>query len=39
VLVAQAKGSTITLRTRAFIKVKRGKAPTKSLRARVRVCA
>lgn len=31
-------GSTITLRARAFIKVRRGKSPTKSIRATIRVC-
>ena len=39
VTVTQAPGSTITLRARAFIKVKRGKSPKKSIRAKVRVCA
>lgn len=32
------RGSTIRLRARAFIKVKRGKSPTKSIRARIKVC-
>ena len=39
VLVTAPRGSTISLRARAFIKVRRGKAPKKSIRARVRVCA
>jgi hypothetical protein len=38
VLVAQRPGSTITVRARAFIKVKRGKTPTKSIRTRIPVC-
>ena len=33
------RGSTITLRARAFIKVKRGKAPKKSIRSKIKVCA
>lgn len=38
-VTASAKaGSTIGLRARAFIKVKRGTAPTKSLRTTIRVC-
>jgi hypothetical protein len=39
VTVTQRPGSTITLRARAFIKVKRGKSPKKSVRAKVRVCS
>ncbi len=39
VLVTAPRGSTISLRARAFIKVRRGKAPKKSIRARVKVCA
>jgi hypothetical protein len=39
VRVTQEPGSTITLRARAFIKVKRGKSPKKSIRAKVRVCS
>jgi hypothetical protein len=38
VTVTQRPGSTITLRARAFIKVRRGKEPKKSIRTRVRVC-
>jgi hypothetical protein len=38
VRVTQAPGSTISLRARAFIKVKRGKSPKKSLFAKVGVC-
>jgi hypothetical protein len=38
VTVTQRPGSTIALRARAFIKVKRGKSPKKSVRATVRVC-
>jgi hypothetical protein len=34
----QRPGSTISLRARAFIKVKRGKSPKKSIRAKVRIC-
>ncbi len=33
------KGSAVTFRARAFIKVKKGKSPKKSLRATIRVCA
>ncbi len=32
-------GSTLTLRARAFIKVKKGKAPKKSIKATIKVCA
>ena len=39
VLVTQPRGSTITLRARAFIKVRHGKTPKKSLRAKLKVCA
>jgi hypothetical protein len=39
VRVTQPRGSTITLRARAFIKVKHGKSPKKSIRAKVKVCA
>jgi hypothetical protein len=39
VAVTQAPGSTITLRARAFIKVKHGTSPKKSIRAKVRVCS
>jgi hypothetical protein len=36
---ASAKpGSTITLRARAYIKVKRGKSPTKSIKSKIKVC-
>jgi hypothetical protein len=38
VLVTQRSGSTIKLRARSSLKVKRGKAPTKSLRATIKVC-
>ena len=39
-LVASARrGSAIGLRARAYIKVRRGKSPTKSIRATIRVCA
>ena len=38
VTVTQRPGSTITLRARAFIKVRRGKEPKKSIRTRIRVC-
>ena len=31
-------GSTVTVKARAFIKVKRGKSPTKSISSSVRVC-
>ena len=34
-----AKGKTVTFRARAFIKVKKGKSPKKSIRATIRVCA
>jgi photosystem II stability/assembly factor-like uncharacterized protein len=37
-VATQRRGSTIQLRARAFTKVKRGKAPTKSLRATIKVC-
>ncbi len=39
VAVTQAPGSNITLRARAFIKVRRGTSPKKSIRATVRVCS
>lgn len=39
VVATQQRGSTITVRARAFIKVRRGKVPKKSIRARVKVCA
>jgi hypothetical protein len=35
---SQAAGSSVRLRARAFIKVKRGKSPTKSIRTKVKVC-
>ena len=38
VSASQPPGSTIRIRARAFLKVKRGKAPRKWIRARVRVC-
>ncbi len=34
-----AKGKTVTFRARAFIKVKKGKSPKKSISSRIRVCA
>jgi len=39
VRAGQVPGSTINLRARAFIKMKRGKSPTKSIRAKVKVCS
>jgi hypothetical protein len=39
VAVTQAPGSTITVRARAFIKVRHGKTPKKSIRAKVKVCS
>jgi hypothetical protein len=39
VVTTQRAGSTITIRARAHIKVKRGKGTKKSIRARVGVCA
>lgn len=39
VAVTKRPGSTITLRARAFIKVKRGTSPKKSIRAKLRVCS
>jgi hypothetical protein len=38
VKATQAPGSTIVLRARAFIKVKHGATPKKSIRAKVKVC-
>jgi hypothetical protein len=38
VTAGSQSGSTIRLRARAFIKVRRGKSPTKSIRATIRVC-
>jgi hypothetical protein len=38
VRVTQPPGSTISLRARAFIKIRNGKSPKKSIFARVRVC-
>ena len=38
VTAGSRSGSTIRLRARAFIKVRRGKSPTKSIRATIRVC-
>lgn len=35
---SQQPGSSVTVRARAFIKVKRGKGPKKSIRATVKVC-
>ena len=39
VTASARRGSTITLRARAFIKVKHGKAPKKSIRSTIKVCA
>ena len=39
VTITAPRGSTQTVRARAFIKVKRGKSPTKSIRAKFKVCA
>jgi hypothetical protein len=39
VTASAKRGSTISLRARAFIKVKRGKAPKKSVKATIKVCA
>jgi predicted lipoprotein with Yx(FWY)xxD motif len=39
VRVTQPRGSTIRLRARAFIKVRHGRSPKKSIFARVRVCS
>jgi hypothetical protein len=39
VTASTKRGSTITLRARAFIKVRRGKSPTKSIRTTVKVCS
>ncbi|MBI5106059.1 MAG: hypothetical protein HZB46_13950 [Solirubrobacterales bacterium] len=39
VLASSRPGSEVTVRARAFIKVRRGKAPKKSIRAKVKVCA
>ncbi len=37
--LASAKpGSSVTVRARAFIKVKKGKSPKKSIRATIKVC-
>ena len=36
--LSAAAGSTLTVRARAFIKVRKGKSPTKSIRASVKVC-
>jgi hypothetical protein len=38
IVAGTTSGSTIKLRARAFMKVKRGKSPTKSLRATIKVC-
>lgn len=38
VTAGSRSGSTVRLRARAFIKVRRGKSPTKSIRATIRVC-
>ena len=39
VTASARRGSTITLRARAFIKVRHGKAPKKSITAKLKVCA
>ncbi len=39
VTASAKRGSTITLRARAFIKVKHGKPPKKSIRSTIKVCA
>lgn len=36
--LSSVAGATLTVRARAYIKVRRGKSPTKSIRATVRVC-
>lgn len=38
VQASQKPGSSVTVRARAFIKVKRGRAPKKSIKATVKVC-
>ncbi len=38
VTASARRGSTISLRARAFIKVRKGKAPKKSIRASIKVC-
>ncbi|MCU0314770.1 MAG: hypothetical protein MUC84_12010, partial [Solirubrobacteraceae bacterium] len=38
VTASARRGSTITVRARAFIKVKKGKAPKKSIRSTIKVC-
>ena len=38
VTASAKRGSTINLRARAFIKVKKGKAPKKSIKAQIKVC-
>jgi hypothetical protein len=38
VLITQRPGSTVTVRARAFIKVKHGRSPKKSIRVKVGVC-
>ena len=39
VTASARRGSTINLRARAFIKVKKGKGPKKSIKAQIKVCA
>ncbi|MEI2701217.1 MAG: hypothetical protein V9E83_02310 [Baekduia sp.] len=39
VTITAPRGSTQTVRARAYIKVRRGKSPTKSIRATFKVCA
>ena len=38
IVATTRRGSTIQLRARAFTKVKRGRAPKKSLRAAIKIC-
>jgi hypothetical protein len=39
VKATQPRGSTISLRARAFMKVKTGKQPKKSVYAKIKVCS
>jgi len=38
VTASSKPGSTVTLKARAYIKVKRGKSPTKSITSKIKVC-
>jgi hypothetical protein len=38
IVATQSRGSVVNIRARAFVKVRRGRAPTTSLRAAIRVC-